>query len=129
MRRATVADVEDVNDWVYRDNAKRTDFYQFLADDMTVCLIEGQGGALFVWRGPGIFETHLFLEQRGKAAFALLERMFARLKAKHGAKLLWAAVPIESRHVIMTARILGWQSQGVEQLSHGPCELFTLEFN
>lgn len=127
MRRATVADAEAVNDWIWRDSGKRPDFYPFLLEQMNVCLIEGNGGAIFVWRGPGIYEVHLFLEQRGKAAIELMRRMFETMRAKFGARLMWAAIPIESRNVIMFARLVGWKSQGVAELAHGHCELFQSE--
>ena len=90
---------------------------------MNVCLIEGEGGALFVWRGPGIYEVHVFFEQRGREVLDLSRRMLAHMRS-NGARLFWAAVPVESRHVIMFTRLMGWKSQGVEQLAHGWCELF-----
>jgi hypothetical protein len=43
---------------------------------------------------------------------------------KNGAELFWAAVPIESRHVIMFTRLMGWKSKGIADLAHGTCELF-----
>lgn len=127
MIRASVLDAERVNEWFYRDSGKRGDFEPFLADRMNVCLIEGEGGALFVWRGPGIFEVHVMFEQRGREVIRLSHRMLDYMREKHGAKLFWAAVPVESRHVIMFTRLMGWKSQGVSDLSHGYCELFVGE--
>lgn len=123
MIRASVEDAERINDWLWRDSGKRPDFTPFLADRMNVVLIDGEGGAAFVWRGPGIYEVHVFFEQRGKAVLELSRRMLTYMR-EHGAKLFWAAVPVESRHVIMFTRLMGWKSQGVELLSHGYCELF-----
>lgn len=127
MRRASLEDVEQINDWVWRDSGLRPDFTAFLSDRMNVCLIEGQGGALFVWRGPGIFEVHVFFEQRGKEVLKLSREMLEFMRREFGARLFWAAVPVESRHVIMFTRLMGWKSQGVANLSHGWCELFTGE--
>jgi hypothetical protein len=124
MRRASPDDVEDINDWVWRDSGVRPDFTQFLADRMNVALIEGAGGALFVWRGPGIFEVHVFFEQRGREVLKLSHRMLDYMRSGHGAKMFWAAVPVGSRHVIMFTRLMGWKSQGHADLSHGRCELF-----
>lgn len=125
IRRASVEDVEAINDWLWRDMGFRPDFTAFLSDRMNVCLIEGEGGALFVWRGPGIFEVHLFYEQRGKAALSLCRQMLETMRKDHGAKLFWAAVPVESRHVIMFTRLMGWKSQGVRDLPQlGFAELF-----
>jgi hypothetical protein len=90
---------------------------------MNVCLAEGEGCAMFVWRGPGIFEVHVGFEQRGREVIELSHRMLAYMRAR-GAKLFWAAVPVESRHVIIFTRLMGWKSQGLEDLPHGWCELF-----
>jgi hypothetical protein len=124
VRRASVEDAEQVNDWIWRDSGIRPDFTAFLTDRMNVCLICGGGGALFVWRGPGIYEVHVFFEQRGKEVLRLSREMLSIMREEHGARLFWAAVPVESRHVIMFTRLMGWKSQGVALLSHGYCELF-----
>jgi hypothetical protein len=123
VHRATRADAERINDWVWRDSGKRPDFTAFLEDRMNVCLIEGEGGAIFVWRGPGIYEVHVFFEQRGREVIELSRRMLDHMR-ESGARLFWAAVPVESRHVIMFTRLMGWKSQGVKNLAHGWCELF-----
>ena len=124
MIRASAADAERINEWIWRDSGTRHPaMEQLLSDRMNVCLLEGEGGAIFVWRGPGIYEVHVFFEQRGKAVLELSHRMLAHMR-EHGAKLFWAAVPVESRHVLMFTRLMGWKSQGVELLSHGYCELF-----
>lgn len=124
IRRASVEDAEDVNDWFWRDSGKRGDFTGFLSDRMNVFLACGAGGALFVWRGPGIYEVHVMFEQRGRDVLRLSREMLDIMRREHGAKLFWAAVPITSRHVIMFTRLMGWKSQGLADLSHGRCELF-----
>lgn len=124
MRRASVEDANTFNEWFWRDSGKRGDFTQFLSDRMNIALVEGEGGAIFVWRGPGIYEVHVMFEQRGREVIRLSHRMLAWMRAEMGAKLFWAAVPIESRHVIMFTRLMGWKSQGLADLSHGRCELF-----
>jgi hypothetical protein len=125
MIRASVEDAERINDWVWRDSGKRPDFAPFLADRHNVFLLEGEGGAAFVWRGPGIYEVHVFFEQRGKAVLELSRAMLAHMRGEHGATLFWAAVPVESRHVIMFTRLMGWKSQGFSDFPQGRCELFT----
>jgi hypothetical protein len=126
MRRASIEDVEQINDWVWRDSGIRPDFTQFLADRHNVCLVEGEGGMIFVWRGPGIYEVHVFFEQRGKQALGVCRRMLEVMRG-HGGKLFWAAVPTASRHVIMFARLMGWKSQGFGDFPQGRCELFQSE--
>lgn len=124
MIRAGVEHTQRINEWVWRDSGKRGDMGPFLADRNNVFLIEGEGGAIFVWRGPGIFEVHVFFEQRGREVLALSRRMLDHMRKEHGARLFWAAVPVESRHVIMFTRLMGWKSQGFKDLPHGRCELF-----
>jgi hypothetical protein len=123
VRRLFADEADLVNEWVWRDSGKRADFAPFLTDPLNVCLVEGAGGAIFVWRGPGIYEVHVFFEQRGKAVLELSRRMLDWMQ-EHGARLFWAAVPVESRHVRMFTRLMGWKSQGLADLSHGQCELF-----
>jgi hypothetical protein len=124
IRRASVEDVENINDWIYRDSGKKPDFSFFLADRMNVCLIEGEGGALFVWRGPGIFEVHVFFTQRGQSVLRLSREMLEIMRRDYGAETFWAAVPVEGRHVIMFTRLMGWKSHGFADLPQGRCELF-----
>lgn len=123
MRRASVDDAGAVNEWIWRDSGKRGNMAPFLADRNNVCLIEGEGGAIFVWRGPGIYEVHVFFEQRGKAVLKLSRAMLDWMRS-HGARLFWAAVPVESRHVIMFTRLMGWKSEGFGDFPQGRCELF-----
>jgi hypothetical protein len=127
IRRLFADEAERVNDWVWRDSGKRVEFEPFLSDLNNVCLVSGEGGAIFVWRGPWIYETHVFFEKRGKEVLKLSREMLEWMRRECGAKLFWAAVPIESRHVIMFTRLMGWKSQGIADLSHGTCELFTGE--
>lgn len=125
IRRASVEDAEKVNEWFWRDSGKRGDFTDFLSDRMNIFLACGEGGAMFVWRGPGIYEVHVMFEQRGKEVLKLSREMLSIMREKHGAKLFWAAVPVESRHVIMFTRLMGWKSQGVQNLPLiGWAELF-----
>jgi hypothetical protein len=124
VRKATLADAKLLAGWLKRDSGETGDFTGFLANPLNACLIEGDGGAFFVWHGPGIYECHVAFEQRGREVLNLSHRMLQHMRETHGARLFWAAVPIESRHVIMFTRLLGWKSQGVEELSHGYCELF-----
>ena len=124
MIRATLADAEQISEWVWRDSGNKADFSGFLSDRNNVALIEGQGGALFVWRGPGIFEVHVFFEQRGRDVIRLSHRMLKIMRRLHGGRLFWAAVPTDSRHVIMFTRLMGWKSQGFGDFPQGRCELF-----
>lgn len=123
IHRAAMCDVADINRWVERDCGQPVDFTDFISNPLNVGLLDGDGGALFAWRGPGIYEVHVFFEQRGREVLDLSHRMLAMMR-DHGAKLFWAAIPEESRHVRMFTRLMGWKSQGFSEQPHGRCELF-----
>lgn len=118
-------DVELVNELVRRDFPE-LDFSEFLAESLHVCLIDGDSGALFAWRGPGIYEVHVFFAVRGRAALDLGHAMLAMMRAM-GGRMFWAFVPIESRQVRVFTRLMGWKSHGIIETRHGPNELFVQE--
>ena len=124
--RATAEDAEKVNDWVWRDSGNRADFMAFLAEPLNVCLVSGEGGAIFVWRGPGIYEVHVFFEQRGSEVLKLSRQMLDIMRREFGARMFWAAVPTDStsRHVRLFTRFMGWKSQGEVMQPQGRCEVF-----
>lgn len=126
IRRATLDDVADVNRWIGRD-FPGVDFSEVLSNPMNVCLAEGESGAIFVWRGPGIYEGHLFYEVRGRAALSLAERMMKEMALGYGAGLLWALIPLPDRRVRLFLRRLGWKSLGHRETERGPQELFISE--
>lgn len=103
------------------------DFSELLAEPLHVCLVDDRGGALFAWRGPGIFEVHVFFKVRGREALDLGREMLAHMRARHGARFFWALVPAESRKVLMFTRLMGWKSLGPVETRHGRNELFTSE--
>jgi hypothetical protein len=131
VRLATRADVDSINQWVERDSGREVDFTDFLSNGMNVCLIEGEGGALFVWRAPGVFEVHVFFAQRGREVIDLLHSMFNFMSSECGAQWFWAAVPYDtskqSRKVRLFARLMGWASVGKAMFPHALCELFVSE--
>lgn len=127
IRRASAEDASQLSKWMARDFGVASDFGGFLASHLNVCLICGEGAAFFVWHGPGVFEVHITFEQRGRDAIKLSHELLAIMRSEHWAKMFWAAVPVESRRVIMFTRLMGWKSQGLADLPHGRCELFTGE--
>lgn len=124
--RATAEDADRINDWVWRDSGVRGDFEPFLADQNNVALVCGEGGAIFVWRGPNIYEVHVFFEQRGSEVLKLSKQFLEIMRDEFGAKIFWAAVPTDqsSRHVRMFTRFMGWKSQGFIMQPQGRCEIF-----
>ncbi len=120
MMRATLDDVDRVNGI----HGGGVDFTGFLADPRTVCLVEGDGMALFGWHGAGLYEVHCHFAQRGREVRDISLRMLDRMRDEFGAERIYAPIPNESRHVKVYVRWLGFRSQG-------PCpdgELFLREF-
>jgi hypothetical protein len=133
MREASLADLETICGWLERDSGSSDEavVQAVLHDPLSAVLIDGEGGAIFVWKGPGIFEVHLALSQRGREAIETLNGMFAHMRRYRGARLMWAAVPWDgskqSRKVRLFARAMGWKSEGRAMTASGFCELFSSE--
>lgn len=124
--RATLGDTAKVERWLERDFEK-VDYSEVLANELNVCLCEGEGGAIFAWRGPGIYEAHCFFEQRGKEVRELSNEILTIMARDYGARLIWTAIPEDERKVKFYARWLGFRPAGHAVFPHGPCELFTWE--
>lgn len=118
-------DAAQVNGLVYLNSGQVADFSGFLDNSLNVCLLRGDSGILFAWRGPGIYETHVFFDQHDDAhevCTAFLDEM----RSEYGARIFWAAIPVtdDYRHVRIFARSMGWRQDGFAELPHGRCELF-----
>lgn len=137
IREATLADLERIAAWIERDfegvDAERlkSGLSVILHDPMHVALIEGDGGALFIWQGPGIYQVHVLFAQRGREVIALSHQMLAYMRERHRAELFWAGVPWDtskqSRKVRLFTRLMGWRSKGRANLASGLNELFISE--
>jgi hypothetical protein len=103
------------------------DVSELLEEPLNICLVDGENGAMFAWRGPGLYEIHLFFAERGRAALNLCRSMLDEMKRCHGAKSFWALIPAESRNVRMFARLMGFVSHGMVETKNGQNELFTGE--
>jgi hypothetical protein len=98
-----------------------------LAEPLNICLTEGESGIIFAWRGPGIYEVHVFYQARGRDALRLTERFTDEMRDGYGARLFWALVPEDDKKVRMFARLAKWESHGMLETRHGTCELFVSE--
>jgi hypothetical protein len=119
-----VTDAATVNAWLKRDTGSDCDFTDFMAEPVNIVLAEGDGGALFKWLWPGVYEVHVAFEQRGREVIELSHRMLDWMRSNAGATMFVAKVPVAARHVIAFTRRMGWRSQGFAELAHGRCELF-----
>lgn len=130
-----IFDPEPVNCLINRPEIRPTvggagylDCTALLADRRNVCLMAGDNGALFAWRGPGIFEGHSFFTARGREAISLGRAMLAKMLATH-ARMIWGLTPVANRRARIFNRWIGMRSLGVMETPEGDCELFVLECN
>jgi hypothetical protein len=103
------------------------DLTEFLANPLNVCLTCGDSGTLFAWRGPGIYEAHVFYSVRGREALKIAEQVLRHMREHHQAWLFWALVPAANRATRMFARLVGWHSLGLRETADGTNELFCSE--
>lgn len=98
-----------------------------ISDTRNVCLFTPEGGAMFAWRGPGIFEGHSFFRARGREAISLGRAILARLFLEHGARMVWGATPESLKAARWFNRQVGFTSLGMIDTPEGRCELFVRE--
>lgn len=98
-----------------------------IADRRNICLFSHGGGAIFAWRGPGIFEGHCFFRVRGREALDIGASIIEALFRDHGATMIWGPVPLSNRPARWYSRKLGFRSLGRTDTPEGPRELFVME--
>lgn len=103
------------------------DLAEFMAEPLHLAIEHEGNVALFAWRGPGIYEVHVHFQARGRVAIEAMHAILGHVRTDHGGKMFWALIPVESRHVRMFARLMGWSSHGVMETRGGPNELFVSE--
>jgi hypothetical protein len=132
LRRASLADATEIN-LLLNDPAIRPtiggegelDCTKLLSDERNICLLAENGGALFAWHGPGVFEGHSFFRARGREALRLGARMLDAIFASH-AEMIWGLTPEENRAARWFNRQLGFRSLGMMRTPDGLCELFEM---
>tara|TARA_R100001086_G_scaffold180400_5_gene100176 strand:- start:3715 stop:4107 length:393 start_codon:yes stop_codon:yes gene_type:complete len=95
-----------------------------LADKCNICLMDGENGAMFIWRGPGVYEGHSFFTVKGREAIALGKQILSALDAD----MVWGATPLELRAARWFNRKIGFRSLGIVDRPEGRCELFEKRF-
>lgn len=133
IHRATLDDVaavaELLNDPLIRPTIGgegELDPTSLIADSRNVCLFNEAGGALFAWRGPGIYEGHSFFRARGRDALKMGATMLG-IMFEGGARMIWGATPPENRPARWFNRQLGFRSMGLIATPEGERELFVME--
>ena len=101
--------------------------FELIADERNVFLVDGDSGAAFLWRGPGVFEAHSFFKARGREAITLGTRMLESMAGQ--ACLVWATTPVQLKAARWFNRQIGLRSLGmIDTPELGQCELFEKRF-
>lgn len=89
------------------------DFTPWVEDPRNVVLVSGGFCAMFVWRGPGIYECHLMVTKadRGASSMSIGKQMLAMMKDE-GATLVWGQPSIYNRAAICYIRRMGLKPAG-----------------
>jgi hypothetical protein len=132
MRRATLADTDAINSILNHPTVRPTiggegvlDSTTLLGDDRNRLYFDERGGAVFAWRGPGIYEGHSFFLVRGSEA---MEAGRECLSLMADARMIWGNTPEDNRAARWFNRRLGFKSLGmIDTPDLGRCELFVLE--
>jgi hypothetical protein len=99
---------------------------KLVEDRRNIFLVDEGGGALFAWRGPGIYEGHSFFLVRGREAISLGRAMLAIMQDQ--ADMVWGLTPESLRHVRLFNRKIGFKSSGLLETPEGRCELFVKRY-
>jgi hypothetical protein len=76
----------------------------WIAEPGNIAFVEGQDVILFDRDSDGIFEIHVLLASRGKAAVECIKRALDMMFRDRGAKVIFGMVPEHRRDVAMMAR-------------------------
>lgn len=131
MKRATLDDVAAVADILNDPLVRPTiggegelDPTELISDPRNRLYFDERGGAIFAWRGPGIYEGHSFFRVRGRDALDAGREALAQMT---DARMIWGATPEGNRAARWFNRQLGFVSHGMIDTPEGRCELFVME--
>lgn len=79
----------------------------WVADGRNIAFVEGPDVILFDFDSDGVYEVHVLLASRGKAAVECVGRAFGMMFRDRGAEVLFGMVPEHRRDVAMMARWCG----------------------
>lgn len=111
------------------------DVTALISDEKNIAFLGEYGGAMFHWSAPGIYDAHDFFlpEGRGKWATEASLSMLGMMFGAFGARMIWAATPVENKACRFFNRRLGFKSEGIGKHKLVPgldpilCEIFVME--
>lgn len=123
MRLATVADLDDIKQLLKDVHGGDMDPLPLLGDTRNRLYFDERGGAIFAWRGPGIYEGHSFFRVRGREAIRAGREALSHM---NDARMIWGLTPEGNRAARWFNRQVGFQSHGMLDTPEGAAELFVL---
>jgi hypothetical protein len=123
LRLATIADLNEITQLLKAVHGGDLDPSALLSDTRNRLYFDERGGAIFAWRGPGIYEGHSFFRARGREAIKAGREVLIRMNDAH---MIWGLTPESNRAARWFNRQVGFQSHGMIDTPEGRCELFVI---
>lgn len=130
LRRATTADTAHINTILnladvrpHLGGSGELDAAPLIADPRNRLYFDDRGGAIFAWRGPGIYEAHSFFTAQGRDAIRAGKEALQHMS---DARMIWGLTPESNRAARWFNRQVGLKSHGMLDTPEGRCELFVL---
>lgn len=98
----------------------------WVADPGNIAFVEGDDVILFDRDADGIYEIHVLLASRGKAAIECVKRALGMMFRDRGAEVIFGMVPEHRRDVMMMARWCGLKHVSKTQWLGDRVELFQI---
>ena len=76
----------------------------WVSDERNIAIVQGDDIVLFDYEQDGMYQIHLLLESRGRAAIENIREAFRRMFDEHGAEILFGLVPDFRRDVKLVSR-------------------------
>jgi hypothetical protein len=124
IRRATLDDVAAIKDLLDEVHGEDMDPTALLSDERNRFYFDERGGAIFAWRGPGIFEGHSFFRANARDAIRAGREILDEMR---DARMIWGLTPESNAPARKLNRLLGFKSLGMSDTPTGRCELFVME--
>ncbi len=124
MRRATLADLDEITQILKDVHGNDLNPEALLSDPRNRLYFDERGGSIFAWRGPQIYEGHSFFRVRGREAIQAGREILAMMD---DARMIWGLTPEGNRAARWFNRQMGFRSLGISETPEGRCELFVLE--
>lgn len=123
LRLASLSDLDAIQQLFTDVHGPGLDPLPLLSDTRNRLYFDERGGAIFAWRGPGIYEGHSFFRPPARDAIKAGREILALMS---DARMIWGLTPESNNDARRLNRLLGLKSHGLLDTPEGRCELFVL---